>query len=196
MTDPDHAEPHAYRQELPPPPRRIAKLPLDERGFPVPWFVSWFDGKPDFRIVAPERVIIAHRRKLCWVCGDPLGAHKAFVIGPMCVINRVSSEPPSHRECAEYAAAACPFLSKPRMRRNDKDLPEKKMVPGIMIARKPGVTSVWLTRSYRLFRVDNGVLFEIGEPDEVHFYCEGRPARRAEVEASVASGLPLLEAQA
>lgn len=28
-----------------------------------------------------------------------------FVVGPMCELNRISGEPPSHRECAEFSAA-------------------------------------------------------------------------------------------
>lgn len=30
---------------LPPIPDAIAKLPRDERGYPVPWFVPWIDGR-------------------------------------------------------------------------------------------------------------------------------------------------------
>jgi hypothetical protein len=32
-------------------PARFARLPADERGYPVPKFVEWIDGKPDFRCV-------------------------------------------------------------------------------------------------------------------------------------------------
>src|ERR1700757_2055277 len=100
---------------LPPLPARIQSLPVDARGFPVPWFVEWFhaDGTPfeypemsiragdypDFRVVDSRKFGIAHREKRCWVCGGPRGKYVAFVIGPMCAINRVSSELPSHRDC-------------------------------------------------------------------------------------------------
>ena len=56
-----------------------------------------------------NKIIIAYRRKICFLCGEPLGRFAAFVIGPMgSSINRVSSEPPAHRDCAEYAVRACP----------------------------------------------------------------------------------------
>jgi hypothetical protein len=117
----------------------------------------------------------------------------AFVIGPMCSINRVSSEPPSHRDCAIYSAEHCPFLTIPKMHRRENALPEGNMDPaGVMIRRNPGVTMVWITRSYRVEVDGPGVLFRIGDPVEVLWYAEGRTATRAEVEASVESGLPTL----
>jgi hypothetical protein len=82
------------------------------------------------------------------------------------------------------------------MRRNEKDLPEERNVAGVMIPRNPGVVALWITRSSKPFNVSNGVLFDLGEPERILWYCEGRTATRAEVEASVASGLPLLEAEA
>jgi hypothetical protein len=115
----------------------------------------------------------------------------------MCTVNRVSAEPPSHLACAEYAARACPFLSKPNMRRNEVDMPEDHRNPaGVMITRNPGVTALWVTRNYKLMRDGDGVLFLIGEPEDVYWYAEGRTATRAEVMASISSGLPLLEAEA
>ena len=99
-------------------PSRIARLPTD-RGFPVPWFVAWIDGKPDFRVIAPGRVAEAVNKGKCWVCGGTLFGTRAYVVGPMCAVNRTSAEPPSHRDCARYSAKACPFLSRPTMRRRD-----------------------------------------------------------------------------
>lgn len=181
------------RRDLPPMPGRIAKLPHDSRGFPVPWFVAWENGVPDFRVIGSGKIASAHNRKLCWVCGERLGKFLCFPIGPMCSINRTIAEPPSHYECAAWSARACPFLSRPRMRRNEKGLPEDAMLPaGDMIRRNPGVICLWVTRSYRPFRVDNGVLFRIGPPERVEWVAEGRQATRDEVEQSVVTGIPLL----
>jgi hypothetical protein len=197
---------NAPRPSLPPMPKRIARLPRDHRGFPVPWFVAWFkDGKqcdrgvgePDFRIAVSDKIAIAHRRKLCWTCGEPLGQHLAFLIGPMCAVNRVISEPPSHFECAEFAAKACPFLTQPRMRRNAKDLPDDRIPPpGFGFKRNPGAVCIWVTETYSVFRPDMGapgVLFRLGPPNQVRWLAEGRAATREEVEASIASGLPSLQ---
>jgi hypothetical protein len=195
-----------YRADLPERPRRFMKLPIDERGFPVPWFVAWQDGKPDFRVVRPGGIATAHKNGLCWLCGEPRGVYGAFVIGPMCGINRVSSEPPSHRDCAEYAVRACPFLTRPMAVRNSRDMPADAHNPaGDMITRNPGVTLLWVTKTYTPFRVGAdprnpeiaaGVLFRIGDPTEVTFWAKGRKATRAEVDDSVTSGLPLLEERA
>src|SRR5262245_54991717 len=112
------------RPDLPPLPSRIAGLPIDpERGYPVPWFVAWHDGKPEFRTADGRKFRQAIRDRLCWVCGQPLGRHLVFVIGPMCTVNRVTVEPPCHLDCAEFSVRACPFLSKPQMTRRENDLP-------------------------------------------------------------------------
>ena len=38
-----------------------------------------------------------------------MGVHKAFVIGPMCAVNRViAPEPPSHRDCGTFSARVLP----------------------------------------------------------------------------------------
>ncbi len=181
-----------YREDLPPRPARMARLPLDARGFPVPWFVLWVDGKPDFRVIRDGGVAIAHNKKLCWLCGESMGQFGAFVIGPMCGINRTIAEPPAHRDCAEYAVTACPFLTKPMAVRNERGLDDYKEPAGIMIKRNPGVFLLWVTREWRPFRVDNGVLFRLGDPSHVAFYREGRAATRPEIDASIESGLPLL----
>lgn len=177
-----------------PVPHRMRKLPISDRGFPVPRFVPWINGQPEFRGFDGEHMGLCVRLKRCWLCGEPLGKFMVFVIGPMCAVNRVSSEPPSHDDCAHYAAKACPFLTQPRMRRNEKDMPEHKGTAGVGIKRNPGVVLVWTTRSYRVFRAPGGVgaLFEVGSPTEVEFFAEGRKATRAEVLDSMESGLPLL----
>lgn len=185
-------------------PDRIRRLPISPTGYPVPWFVEFFgdDGKPcpvgegvpDFRIVNPRKITKAMHSNLCWVCGGPMGVFKCFVIGPMCAVNRVIAEPPSHRECAIFSARACPFLSKPNMVRNQKAMPANQPAAGIPILRNPGAVCVWVTKTYRPFKPeDGGILFSLGRPTEVLWYAEGRRATRKQVMASIDSGFPLLE---
>ncbi|MGW5477638.1 hypothetical protein [Streptomyces sp. NPDC004008] len=182
-------------RELPSLPQRMARLPRNPVGYPVPWFVAWIDGTPDFRVIGEGKLDEAIRFRVCWLCGQPLGANAAFVIGPMCAVNRVSAEPPSHRDCADYATRACPFLITPRMRRRDTALPDAAGEPdGIMIRRNPGVAVVWVSRTWRL--QPRLRLWTVGDPAEVRWYAEGRPATRDEVLASIDSGLPLLRAEA
>lgn len=170
-------------------PARLARRPVSEKGFPVPWFVSFIKGQWDFVNLDPRKMVEAHQRKICWLCGEPLGQYKVFVIGPMCSVNRVSAEPPGHLECAEYAVRACPFLARPNMRRNEKaSANHGETVPGIMIQHNPGAMLIWITKSYR---VADG-LFHIGPPHALSWYAEGRKATRAEILAAIDKGLPYL----
>ena len=187
-----------YRADLPPIPQRLLRRPV-ERGYPVPWFAAKVDEHYDFRIVDARKFKPAIDYKLCWICGGRLGAHLAFTIGPMCAINRTISEPPSHRECAEWSIRACPFLTQRETRRRAANLPEEAREPaGVGILRQPGVVLLWIAKSYRVLRVGDGILFRIGDPVETHWFREGRDATHAEVLASIESGYPILlsEAQA
>lgn len=191
------------RTDLPPLPRRMKKLPMDERGFPVPFFVAWVDGKPDFRVVDTDRFVHCVKRDACWLCGEVLGSVRAMLIGPMCIINRTTSEPPGHFDCEEFAACACPFLTRPLAKRNERDLPEGHVeAAGHGLRRNPGVTAMWITTrpGYKMHRVKpvpeqgiaGGYLFQISDPVEVRWFAQGRRATRQECVASIESGLPLL----
>jgi hypothetical protein len=191
------------RKDLPFLPERMKKLPIDARGYPVPWFVQWIDGVPDFRITDRRKWGHCIRFNECWLCGEPIGRFKTFVLGPMCAVNRTTSEPPCHFACAEFAAIACPFLILPKAKRRDANLPEHKQMPGVTLARNPGATCLWTTRDYRLFSVDDrapsartGQLLRVGDPEGVIWFAEGRAATRGEVWGSIESGLPFLEAAA
>ena len=185
---------------MPPLPDRFLKLPLDPRGYPVPKFI-WHkpDGTYDFRVVEPGWPQKCMRNKLCWLCGEKLGRYMCFVIGPMCALNRNTAEPPCHRECAEFAVKACPFMRFPNRKRDEADLP-KGYNPGgdeAAIKRNPGVTCLWITKTYRPYRAHNGdTLIEIGDPLDVTWWAHGEPANRDEIMASINSGLPLLRAVA
>lgn len=182
-----------YRPDLPPIPARIRSLPwCPVRKIPVPWFVAWIDGKPEFRMTDHDKLVDAVRGRKCWICGQPLGKYLAFTIGSMCSINRISAEPPEHRECAEFSAQACPFLTGKQLERRENDLPQGGPAPGVMIRRNPGCCAVWVTLGYTILRVENGILFRIGDPLEISWWAKGRTATREEVQASIDSGYPIL----
>ena len=48
---------NTYAKGLPERPDHIMRLPVDGRGYPVPYFASYFDGKPDFRVIDRDKVI-------------------------------------------------------------------------------------------------------------------------------------------
>jgi hypothetical protein len=174
-------------------PATIKALRVEARGYPVPAFVPWIDGEPEFRAIEASTVARVHREGLCWICGQRNDGVKVFAIGPMCGVNRVNPEPPSHLLCARFAVQSCPFLSKPLAKRNERDRPEHQPPPGVMIARNPGVTALWITSTYRAEKQPGGgLLFRLGSPIRVEWWCEGRTATREEVLHSVETGLPAL----
>lgn len=201
------------RPELPDDiPGPMAALPR-HRGYPVPYFVTWLSedrsvalprgqGEPDFRVITPEVVEECWSLSRCWLCGRTLNSrYNSFVIGPMCAINRTSAEPPSHNDCADWSARACPFLSRPHAKRRPvEEVTSGKVedvTPGISLDRNPGVTLVWRTRNPTRFSDGKGgKLFDIGSPTRVDWYAEGRPATREEIMASVDSGMPVLQEMA
>lgn len=168
------------REGLLPLPRRIATLPLDDRGYPVPYFAKYNDdGQPDFRIADPVKLHSCIKLQLCWICGQKLGAHKAFIVGPTSVINRITNEPPCHRDCAEFAVQSCPFLRLPTAKRREANLPALKVKPtGVWIERNPGVPVIWITKHYWIVPHDHGLLFQIDKPGEVLWFHQGQPAAR------------------
>jgi hypothetical protein len=179
-------------------PNKMSHLPVDGRGYVVPWFVAWRDGKPEFRAADGSKWVKAIRERLCWVCGGPLGSNICFVAGPMCGINRTSSEPPSHLECGRWSARNCPFLNNPNaVRRQDAEINNAGLAAasaGCAIARNPGVAMLWITRGFELFDDGTGKpLILMGAPRAVEWYAEGRRATRKEVVDSIESGIPALE---
>jgi hypothetical protein len=184
-----------YRPGLPPVPARMRQLPI-ERGYPVPWFVALVDGQYDFRIQDQRKRFMALGQKRCWVCGGfLLDRNVAFVIGPMCAINRISSEPPSHQECAEFSVKACPFLNLQEAERRGSHIPTAaQAAPGCMIPRNPGVSLIWTTKAFSVMRMKDGdYLIRVGGAVALSWWREGRTATRAEILESIESGYPLLQ---
>jgi hypothetical protein len=188
-----------YRNDLPDIPKRLRRRPI-ERGYPVPWFVAFVDGHYDFRVIGSGKIKQAGIEKRCWICGDQIGVNLCFPIGPMCAINRISSEPPSHFECAEWSSRACPFLLNKEPERRTSNLPQGVVdAAGCPINRQPGVILLWVTNSYRIVqgsigseRGNKGILFRVGDPVRTLWMREGREATREECLHSIESGYPIL----
>lgn len=185
-------------------PATIAALPVNPAGYPIPWFVdldSGPPGNPDFRVMDGRKLRKAVMERRCWVCGQKLQRNlHVFAVGPMCVVNNVSAEPPSHMECVRWSARACPFLVNPHKVRREANMHPDVVEPaGIMLTRNPGVTAlvtVFGTRGWYPYNVPPaGVLFSFS-PTAVEWWCQGREATLEEVTESINSGLPALREMA
>lgn len=179
-------------------PERMARRPSDHRGYPVPWFVHQrSDGSWDFRIIRKHGVEEALRRRTCWLCGESLGRFVCFTVGPMCVVNRITSEPPAHLDCALFAVRACPFLTRPAMRRNEKGMEGFAPQPGFAALDNPGGAAIVTTRFYEAFapqRGQPGILIRFGEPESVAWFVHGRAATHDEAREVFVRGAVRLHA--
>lgn len=186
-----------YKDNVPMP-DRIKKLPRNAHGYPTPWFVETLpDGSRDFRIASSKKRVLAVKHRLCWVCGEKLGRYLAFAIGPMCAVNRNTSEPPCHKECALFSAQACPFLTLPKAEQRRANMHKEASCIAGALPGNPGAMCIWITQTYKPYRVPGGGLgdwlIRIGDPVEVLWYAEGKPATREQILASFDRRLSFLE---
>lgn len=176
-------------------PARVARLPADPRGFPVPWFVAWRDGVPHFPAVDAEKLGVAWRDERCWVCGDKLGAWRGWVVGPMSVIEGATPEPPSHCDCAAFAVIACPHLTSAHARPSPvHGAAQGYAAQANVVQVASGATAIWVTkgRGATPFQAGGGMLFLLDEPARLDWYAGPRRATADEVRKAVAVGLPIL----
>ena len=181
-------------------PDKMRKRPLDGRGYPVPWFVAWIDGKPDFRVMDPNKWQLGMDKRRCWLCGNGLARFGTFVAGLMCIVTHTSAEPPAHIECAKFAVKGCPFLSIPTAQYREAKRPANVHVNEGAIMDNPEVVALWTTDSWvpAYSMGPDGVsrLVKFGEPRTVSYWTQGRPATGAEVVATFWRRLPILQRQA
>jgi hypothetical protein len=105
--------------EMPP---RIARLPRDRRGYPIPWNVQRdANGLPLFTVNDDRKHVLALRHGRCPICGERLGRWKWFIGGPLSAFDPAGCyiDLPMHHECARFALQTCPHLAAPRYMRHD-----------------------------------------------------------------------------
>ncbi len=166
--------------DLPPMPPRIAVLPRDHRGYPIPWFCERQDPHADLGRAAAGKRDLAYRQKRCWICGQHLGVFLCFPVDAGQTLTRLSQLPPSHLACAAFAAVACPRIVSP------------PPAPGDV----PPVMALWSTKSCLHRTKGQNVWFEMGEPGAINWYCRGRAATKVEATESLAAAMRVLSAAA
>ena len=171
-------------------------------GFHVPYFVAWYRDKrhvderepgavPSFPTIDKDREALCRRRSYCWICGKKLGAFKAFVVGPLAALQRISSEPPSHRECAVYAVQVCPFMVGGHDMREDP-IHEGQDVIEEMSPKNEQLNVIWICRDYTLTPLDPSrgmFIYQMGDPVGVLVYHRGQPATLAQTMERVRSAI-------
>lgn len=113
-------------------PDRIARLPHDRRGYPIPWNVLRAeDGTPFFTVNDDRKALRALREQLCPICGERLGRWRWFVGGPLSAFDPHGYyfDLPGHRECMEFALQTCPFLAAPKYLGRDLLTHPEKLPP-------------------------------------------------------------------
>ena len=115
-------------------PERIAKLPRDPRGYPIPYNVArGVDGTPLFTVNDSRTHMQCLCQGLCPICGETLGKWKWFVGGPRSAFEEHGwyIDLPGHAECEKFALQTCPYLAAPRYLGRIDIVPEK--LPGAAI---------------------------------------------------------------
>lgn len=155
-------------------PARIAALPKDQRGYPIPHTVLIQDGKPNFRVVDPEKAMHAVQEKLCGICGGKLGKYMAFVGGPRSIKSRCFTDLAMHSECASYALAVCPFLAMPKFSYlNVSD--DKHHVNHLVSTNRPDTFGIGITTKYKVIELQGEMIIKAGSFTRVQFWTDGKP---------------------
>lgn len=92
----------------------MKRLPVDHRGYPVPFIVFRDkEDKPHFRINDTTKVLQCVKEDRCSICGNTLGSNKWIVGGPLSAFHPhgAFNDIPVHRECCEYALQVCPYMA-------------------------------------------------------------------------------------
>lgn len=169
-----------------PKPERVARLPVDERGYPIFFTIQPPAGRPlNFRALNLERHERAGREGLCMVCGEPLDYWLYFIGGPMCLANRIFGDGAMHKECAEYSLQVCPHLNTASARyASERGVNEDPTLVGDpnVIKQRPSRLLVVRVRSYRLVSNGSGkVVFRIPDPSGIEWLTnDGKPLSDAE----------------
>jgi len=98
-------------------PPRIARLPKDKRGYPIPFNVlRGKDSLPIFAVNDDTKSWRCLREELCPICGERLGSWRWMAGGPLSAFDPHGFyyDLPMHKDCVEYAMQVCPYLAVPR----------------------------------------------------------------------------------
>lgn len=92
-------------------PPELSHLELDERGYPIPYFVGKINGKFNFKYQDRKKRDSCIQFRWCPICAKRLDKEFSYVItGPRGLKNKVVSDAPMHLLCAEFTLKTCPHI--------------------------------------------------------------------------------------
>ena len=133
-------------------PKLMAKLPLDSRGFPIPYFVPIVNGKPDFRFQDAAKKQACRKWSKCSICGNKLHDRSFwFICGPMGLLNSIGSDEAMHEDCARFAIQHCPHLQYEKADRRTE--PNSPMKSYSQLYAKPD--KIFLVKADKIYFIDH-----------------------------------------
>lgn len=153
-------------------PPAVAALDKDARGYPIPEFATLYtDGSSDFKLIDNDKWFRCIQRKRCAICGGKIGGLFAFVGGPLSTKNRTYTDAPMHKDCAEYALRACPFLAAPKFGYDKKLQGYSELDP-----TRPDRYGLGITSGYEVIRLGNsGVALKAAPFVSLTWWERGQP---------------------
>jgi len=118
--------------------------------YPVPFVQQWIDGKPDFRVIDPNKVEECVEGKLCAICGRKLGEYCWFIGSDECKEAHMFLDAWMHEECAEFASKTCPFVSGKRRDYSTRPLDESVHNDPHVSAIRPDKMYIFKTRTKKV----------------------------------------------
>lgn len=172
-------------------PRRMARLPRDRHGRVVPFFALDPQGHPDPWVTRVRVARVAYAGRLCFTCGNPLGACGTFVLEAPAVVRKQSPEPPSHRTCAEYGVTGWMSVNHPAMHRQGVEEPDPLPDPKEQVATPgPGLVALYDTEEWS--QQGDRDMYGFMDPVGVTWWREGRRATYTEALDALVSGMEVL----
>ncbi|WP_328617257.1 hypothetical protein OHS18_13530 [Amycolatopsis sp. NBC_00355] len=136
----------------PPVPAALAHLPI-VGGLVVPWITPrTTDGRYLLGAVDAAKIRMAIHRRLCGVCGQPLGDRLVLLVRESDLARLASTEPGLHPHCAAYCTTACPMVAGRRSHyRTSAHHIGPSAIHGADVDKRLGAAAepwhaVWLTR--------------------------------------------------
>lgn len=155
----------------------MSHLPLDARGYPIPYSVlAKTNGTPDFRVIDQVKWVQCVVYRLCALTGHPLKDRMAFVGGPLSMQSRCFTDAAMLPEAAEYAIQVCPFLAAPKFgyaKMIAAETGTKLTVNNSMSLARPEKFGLGITTGYRTMLHHGEDMIRADEFLSVEFWKEG-----------------------